>query len=107
LLTGENAAFDGIKPLHDFDPRSNQWGAFELVGRLSELDVDKRAFPTFASLATSSSSAFERTFGATWYWSHAVKFNLDFSYTTFDKGAAGDADHEPERAVMARTQLRF
>jgi len=107
VLTGENAAFDGVLPKEDFNPKAGNWGAFELVGRLSGLEVDKNAFPTFASLATSSSSAFERTVGATWYWNRAVKFNLDFSYTTFDKGAAGNADHEPERAVMGRTQLRF
>jgi phosphate-selective porin OprO/OprP len=107
VLTGENAAFDGVKPAHDFNPKAGDWGAFELVGRLSGLEVDKNAFPTFSSLATSSSSAFERTVGATWYWSHAVKFNLDFSYTTFDHGALNNADHEPERAVIARTQLRF
>ncbi|MDE3059816.1 MAG: hypothetical protein KGJ06_02265 [Pseudomonadota bacterium] len=107
VLTGEDAAFDGVKPAHNFDPKAGYWGAFELVGRMSELSVDKKAFPAFASLTASSSRAFERTLGATWYFNQAVKFNLDFSLTSFDGGAAARLDHADEKAVMSRMQMKF
>jgi len=107
VLTGEDAAFDGVHPTHDFDPRSDHWGAFELVGRVSKLDVDSKAFPLFASLTTSSKSAFERTAGVTWYFNNSVKLNLDFAYTTFDGGAAGGLDHKAEEAILTRTQFKF
>jgi len=107
VLTGEDASFEGVKPAHNFNPKAGDWGAFELVGRVSELNVDRQAFPNFASLTTSSRQAFERTLGGTWYFNPWVKLNLDFSYTTFEAGAAGGADHADEKAVMTRTQVRF
>jgi len=107
VLTGEDASFDGVTPAHNFDPRSNQWGAFELVGRVSQLDVDRNAFGTYADPSVSARSAFETTLGGTWYFSRAVKFNLDFSRTTFEGGALGNYDHQDERAVLSRVQLRF
>ena len=38
VLTGEDAAFDGVRPAHNFDPKAGEWGAFQLVGRMSELN---------------------------------------------------------------------
>ena len=67
VLTGEDARFDGVIPRNNFDPKQSNWGAFELVGRVGELRIDKAAFPTFASLATSAKSAQEGSFGGTWY----------------------------------------
>lgn len=107
VLTGEDAAFDGVKPAHNFDPKAGGWGAFELVARMSELNVDRAAFPTFASPAVSSRSALERTFGGTWYFNPSVKLNLDFSFTSFDGGASTSLNHPDEKAVMTRTQVKF
>lgn len=109
VLTGEDSSFDGVKPNNDFDPRSGKWGAFELVGRASELNIDRNAFTGafFADPATNSRSAFETTFGVNWYFSRAVKLNLDLSRTQFDGGAAGGRDHVDEKVVMSRAQFRF
>src|SRR5271154_6852604 len=57
ILTGENASFNGVTPLHPFDPHNGQWGAFQVVGRFAELDIDNAAFPVFANPATSASEA--------------------------------------------------
>jgi len=109
VLTGEDASFDGVTPAHNFDPKAGQWGAFELVGRVSQLNVDHDAFVSsiFANPATSAQSAFETTLGGTWYFSRAVKFNLDFSRTAFDGGYVGGLDHPDEEAVLSRMQFRF
>ena len=109
VLTGEDASFDGVSPAHNFDPKSNQWGAFELVGRVSELSVDRTAFNSslFADPTVSARSAFETTIGGTWYFSRAVKINLDFSRTTFGGGFTGGVDHPDEKAVLSRAQFRF
>ena len=82
------------------------WGAFEILARTSRLRVDNAAFPVFASLATSASEAWESTIGGTWYLNPAVKFNLDFAYTTFEGGAA-TGDRADEKAVLSRAQVRF
>lgn len=109
VLTGEDASFDGVKPAHNFNPAKGEWGAFELVGRYGELNVDKRAFPLFANPTTSARNAYETTVGANWYLNNSVKVNLDYAYTTFDGGAtlAAGGDKHDEQALLARTQLRF
>jgi len=109
VLTGEDASFDGVKPARNFKPSAGDWGAFELVARTGELNVDKKAFPLFASATTSARNAVEMTVGANWYLNHSVKVNLDYAYTTFDGGntAAQGGDRQNEQALLARTQVRF
>jgi phosphate-selective porin OprO/OprP len=106
VLTGEDASFDGVKPAHNFDPKSNQWGAFELVARYSQLNVDSRTFPRFANLATSSKEAREGTVGVTWHFNPMFKINLDYSNTAFNGGAA-TGDRPDEKVVFTRAQFRF
>jgi len=107
VLTGEDARFDGVIPRNDFDYARNQWGAFELVGRVSELHIDDATFPTFASLATSAKAAQESTFGGTWYMNANVKLNLDFAVTQFTGGGAAGADRTTEKAILSRAQVKF
>jgi phosphate-selective porin OprO/OprP len=106
VLTGENAAFDGVVPHNNFDPAHGNWGAFELVGRVSQLHVDDAAFPLFASAAVSAREARESTLGGTWYLNPNVKLNLDFALTTFEGGAA-TANRPDEKAVLSRAQVKF
>jgi phosphate-selective porin len=49
LLTGEDSSFKGVKPKRNFDLSSGGWGAWEIVGRYSEQNIDDKAF-TFGSL---------------------------------------------------------
>jgi len=109
VLTGENASFDGVKPAHNFDPKSGQWGAFEIVARYGMLHVDRDAFPLFANPTTSARNAYETTFGVNWYMNNSVKLNLDYAYTTFDGGntTAQGGNRQDEQALLARTQIRF
>ncbi len=109
VITGEDASFDGVTPVHNFDPKSNQWGAFEITGRVSELNVDNKAFlgSLFANPLVSSREAFETTLGVNWYFSRAVKLNVDLTRTTFEGGFSGLRDHPDEKAVFTRAQFRF
>jgi phosphate-selective porin OprO/OprP len=107
VLTGEDARFDGVVPRHDFDPKNDQWGAFELAARISQLRVDDAAFPTFASLSASAKEAQETTVGGTWYMNANIKLNLDFALTRFDGGAVNNGDRATEKAVLSRVQFRF
>jgi phosphate-selective porin OprO/OprP len=109
VLTGEDAAFDGVTPAHNFNPKSGDWGAFEVLGRVSELKVDHKAFAgsLFADPAVSAREAFETTLGGTWYFNRAVKVNLDLSRTTFKGGFTGGIDHPDEKAIVSRLQVKF
>jgi len=143
LLTGEDASFKGVKPRRDFDLDSGGWGAWELVARYSEINLDSDTFKNtkgqyavassgttansaYADLSQSAKAAKTWTAGLNWYLNQNVKFQLDYSQTSFDGGAivgpshngAGTVinvnasgsnikDREDERAVLARIQLTY
>src|SRR5262249_3746552 len=41
VLTGEDASYTGVKPRHDFNPFTGDWGAFEVAARMDQLLVDR------------------------------------------------------------------
>src|SRR5215831_1787264 len=57
VLTGEDATYNGITPKYPFDVSAGHWGAFQLVGRYGELDIDNNAFPLYANPGVSASAA--------------------------------------------------
>lgn len=107
ILTGEKASFDGVKPDNDFAPNRNQWGAWEVAGRISSLWIEDAAFPTFADPATSARAAREKTVGLNWYLNRNLKLNFNYSQTEFDGGAANNTDRETEKVFLTRAQVRF
>ncbi len=113
VLTGENATFNGVAPLHPFDPRIGQWGALQVVGRYAELDIDNAAFPVFSNPATSASAAQAWSAGLNWYLNKNIRVNLSYSRTTFTGGggagttAPAIVTRQPENVVFTRVQLAF
>jgi phosphate-selective porin OprO and OprP len=110
VLTGEDASYTGVTPKHPFDPRANHWGAFQVVARYADLDIDNAAFPVFANPATSASEAKAWAVGLNWYLNKNIRVNTSFSRTTFE----GKIDHtaatvvrQPEEVVFTRLQLAF
>jgi phosphate-selective porin OprO/OprP len=106
LITGEDASFKGVKPKRNFDLDTGGWGAWELVGRYSELNLDDNAFAwgsvdgtnsnanslagknhyLYADPKASAKSAKTWTIGANWYLNPEVKFAVNYSQTSFNGG---------------------
>ena len=107
VLTGEDASFDGVKVKNDFDLDSGQWGAWEVLGRVSQLNVDDKAFPIYADPTKSVKEAREYVAGLTWYLNNNLKWNANYAYTSFDGGAAKGTDRQNEQVVINRLQFRF
>ena len=108
VLTGEDASYRGVvKPSSPFSPGKGGWGAWELVGRYGELDVDESAFPLFADPAIAARSAQSWTVGVNWYLTSNLKLVANYLQTSFDGGAAAGADRETEKAVFTRLQVAF
>lgn len=105
-LTGEPNGFKGLKPFRNFDPRNGQWGALELVARVSALDIDKKAFPVFADSTKSVKSAVDYTGGVNWHLNRNVKVQLSYTNTAF-KGGATKGNLPDEKVVAGRVQLVF
>jgi len=107
MLTGETPTYKFITPKNPFDPHNNSWGAFELVGRYSQLDVDDAVFPLFADPKKSATQATAWGAGMNWYLNSNVRTTLDFIKTRFQGGENGDVSRQDEKVLIARMQLRF
>lgn len=108
VLTGETPSLRGVRPANPFDPANGAWGAFELKARIGELTIDDAAFSGgFAQAARSAKSAEAAGVGLNWYLTRNAKFSLDYEQTTFEGGAADNADRPDEKVVIARAQIAF
>ncbi len=117
VLTGENASFAGVTPLHPFDPRGGQWGALQVVARYAELNIDHAAFPVFSNPDTSASAAQAWSVGLNWYLNKNIRLNTSYSHTTFTGGGGGTGaaaqtapsivTRQPESVLFTRIQLAF
>lgn len=122
LLTGEDASYGGVKPKQPFNPNGNGWGAWELVARVSKMNIDEDAFigtstTRLSNIATSAKSASAWGVGVNWYLNNYMRFALDYEDTSFEGGAAGSTastaaithlvDKQDERAMIGRLQVSF
>lgn len=108
VLTGEPASYKGVeKPYRPFVLGQDGWGAFELVGRVGELDVDDDAFPLFADANAAATKASAFGVGLNWYLNSNLKLVLNHTHTRFDGGAAAGADRRDEDTVFTRLQVAF
>ncbi|AVP99918.1 porin [Ahniella affigens] len=108
VLTGEPASYKGVeRPFRPFVLGQDGWGAFELVGRVGELDVDDDAFPIFADANAAATKARAYGLGLNWYLNSNLKLVLNHTHTDFDGGAAAGADRRVEDTVFTRLQFAF
>lgn len=126
ILTGENAGYANPVPKSPFDPeKGTGLGAWELVARYSELEIDDDAFAPFGTGSTSTQlgrsyadprasarKASAWAGGINWYLNKNLKFALDYERTSFDGGwtnAGGTAflDRPTEKVLSGRIQIVF
>ena len=110
FITGEEEAFRGFTPGSTWQPGKAGWGAFELVARYQELDVDDDAFTggasSFANPATAVSKETSYGIGVNWYPWNTIKLSLNYDNTTFEGGAAA-GDRADEQALFSRFAVNF
>lgn len=114
VLTGEDASYTGINPKRPFDLSAGQWGAFQIVGRVAGLDIDKATFVNFADPAASAAGAQSWSVGLNWYLNKNIRINTSYSRTDFTGGgtsksltAPGIVTRQPEQVLFTRLQLSF
>jgi phosphate-selective porin OprO and OprP len=108
VLTGEDASYRGVsRPNAPFELGKAGWGAFEVALRASELEIDDRAFPTFATPNNQVAGAKSLGLGLNWYLTSNVKAVFNYSNTTFDGGAGGGQDRDDEKVFITRVQYQF
>jgi phosphate-selective porin OprO/OprP len=110
VLTGEDASYRGVTPRKVFDLSKGDWGAFELVARISDLRVDDDAFlgtaaTRLADPATQARRARDYGIGLNWYLSRAYRVMIDYDQTSFTGGGANGGNRPDERVIITRFQL--
>jgi phosphate-selective porin OprO/OprP len=113
VLTGEDSSFNGVVPKTDFNLAAGTWGAFEVVGRYSRVDVDDAVFPAFAAPGASASGNRAVGVGLNWYWSKAAVLKLSVYQNSFDFSplappvATAPVLRQDEQALITRFQFAF
>ena len=110
FLTGEEESFRGFTPGSTFKPGKPGTGAWELVARVQELDVDDDAFAgganSFANPLTAISRETAYGVGVNWYPWNTVKLSLNYDVTRFEGGAA-TGDRADEQAIFSRFAINY
>jgi phosphate-selective porin OprO/OprP len=106
VIAGGEPSFRAVAPKQPFDLEAHTWGAFELVARVSRLEVDDDAFPLFANPASAASSAESRGLGINWYLNRNLRLALNYEVTEFEGGAT-TGDREDEKVLLSRFQISF
>lgn len=116
LLTGETRTSysQPIEPRRPLEPRHllHNPGAWELVGRLSRLEMGGNVFaPGAAALADSTrftTTATELTLGFNWYWNRWVRTQLNWEHAWFsDPVLLGAGRLSQQDTVITRVQIIF
>ena len=114
LITGEDASFRGVKPKNSFDADTGKWGAWEIVGRYQENNIDEKAFigNKFSNITTSAKSAQSWALGVNWYLNQNVKLATNYEQTSYKGGAAGSTlenliNLKDEKTLFTRLQISY
>ena len=118
VLTGEEATKTGVVPSAPFNFENGTWGAFELVARVSGIDLADELFKTGAqgggalSRTTNATGAFAYGAGLNWYLNRNVRFLFNVEKTEFENGGVANADRNngvasDELYFFTRLQLSF
>jgi phosphate-selective porin OprO/OprP len=114
VLTGETrtynasaAAYNGVKPANPFSLQGGGWGAWEIAGRISTVDLNDQ-LGTITGVAGGRQTVY--TAGLNWYVSNNLRFMLNYLHgdvakqlsptSTVDAGSTFDA-------IAMRTQFAF
>ena len=98
-------SFGAIRPIQAFNPLEGKWGALQLAGRYSQLDVDSDTF-LFVDPTKSANQARAWTIGANWYLNANALIRTDYEQVSFDGGAV-KGNRPTEQVFATRFQLAF
>jgi len=111
FLTGEESAFKGFTPLTTFNVGAPGWGAFEIVARYGEMEIDPLTFAggsaSFADPSTQARKVTSYTVGVNWYFNQNFKWQIDYERSTYEGGAPNGADRGDGEAILTRFAVGF
>jgi phosphate-selective porin OprO/OprP len=114
-LTGEarkyniqTAAFDGVVPRVNFDPKSGNWGAFELVARYSTLDLNYHEGAALAADRVLGGQQDISSLGLDWQLNADMRLVFEGQSVKIDRlNSAGVQIGQKYNAFAVRSQFNF
>ncbi|MDR0902954.1 MAG: porin, partial [Opitutaceae bacterium] len=97
VLTGEKATPRGVSPARPFSLEDGAWGAFEVTGRVSGLDIDTNLGPV-------PSGAFSYGVGLHWYLNNIIQARFGLEKSNYSDAPAAPGN---ELYFFSRLQLLF
>ncbi|ACB75343.1 OprO/OprP family phosphate-selective porin [Opitutus terrae] len=116
VLTGEEATKSGVNPKTAFSVGDGGWGAFEVVARVSGLDLDSALTRPVAAGGAGLSrnnnvkSAFAYGLGLNWYLNRSARFLINLENTEYEGAktpTAAIGARDDELVFITRAQLTF
>ena len=106
-----NGGFRGVQPAANFDPSKGTWGAWELAGRYSRLDLNDQAGLAGAAAPLGGIRGGEQTIttvGVNFYPNPVVRFLFDYQWIrTHRLNPAGAQIGEDANVASFRSQFAF
>lgn len=105
-----NGGFSGVRPAHVFDPAKGAWGAWEIAGRYSVLDLDASAGVGGATPPGGVRGGVQKitTVGLNWYPNNTIRFLLDYQWVDVNKlSPTGVQSGETSHQLSVRSQVAF
>ncbi len=97
VLTGESRPYDArlgvfsrFRPRTNFDPRKGTWGAFELAGRISYIDLNDKA-GELAVGGVKGGYETNYTAGLNWYWNSHFRLQVNYVRANVRNGAGASS----------------
>ncbi|HUR38881.1 MAG TPA: porin [Planctomycetota bacterium] len=111
LLTGEKKPIEArIAPLHPFEPRVGDWGAFEVAARVDRVHLDDDLFSLgIAAQAGNANVVTGYSFGINWYLTRNIRISPNVYWEVTDDPisfAGGHSDSHFFGGIL-RFQLEF
>jgi phosphate-selective porin OprO/OprP len=107
VVTGEDNSFGAIKPIQKFSPLDGKWGALQLAGRVTQLNVDNDTF-LLLDPNKSAGRAFAWTVGANWILNSNALIRADYEHVSFGGGGTTvNTNRLAEQVFATRFQLSF
>jgi len=125
IVTGESRGYDksagsfgGVKPIHNFNPSTGDWGALELVARFEQTNLNDQT----GNFIVEGGRQTLYEVGLNWYLNPNMRFMLDYIYADIRRAAvagngtaaarllnpAAGSNLQPHiNAIAARTQFSF
>lgn len=91
VYEGKNGVFTRFKPARNFDPRSGGWGAFEIAGRVSYIDLNSSE-NALASGGVRGGAETNYTLGMNWILNPYLRLMLDYTRADINKRSSADVD---------------